>query len=138
MEIILALPLGFLLDQLLGDPRWLPHPVRWIGRMIQLLEPPLRRALPERIGGVLLFVLVVGTAGGVTWLVLEIARMFHPLADLGLSAILIYYGLAARSLAKDTSLVLRHCEEKNWPVARQELSGLVGRDTNDLPPEDIY
>src|SRR5262249_20434638 len=138
MEIILALLLGFLLDQLLGDPHWLPHPVRWIGRMIQLSEPPLRRMLPERLGGVVLLFLVAGTTGGLTWLVLDFARWFHPVTELGLSAILIYYGLAAQSLARDTSLVLRHCEEENWQEARQQLSGLVGRETKDLPPEDIY
>ena len=27
----LALPAAFALDALLGDPRWLPHPVRWMG-----------------------------------------------------------------------------------------------------------
>ena len=36
-----------LLDLILGDPRWLPHPVRWMGRTISALEPsswPNRRA----------------------------------------------------------------------------------------------
>ena len=28
-----------LLDLILGDPRWLPHPVRWMGRTISALEP---------------------------------------------------------------------------------------------------
>ena len=36
-----------LLDLVLGDPRWLPHPVRWMGRMISALEPPLRRDLTD-------------------------------------------------------------------------------------------
>ncbi len=34
----LALILGFLIDLLLGDPRWLYHPVRIIGNGISLLE----------------------------------------------------------------------------------------------------
>ena len=33
-----ALILGFLIDLLLGDPRWLYHPVRIIGNSISLLE----------------------------------------------------------------------------------------------------
>jgi adenosylcobinamide-phosphate synthase len=138
MEILFPLLLGFLLDQVLGDPRWLPHPVRWIGRLIEILENPIRRALPERFGGVILLILVTGIAGGLTWFTLELAATIHPLVKLGLSAILIYYGLAARSLASDTGSVLKSCEQEDWPQARKELSGLVGRQTSDLPPEEIY
>ncbi|WP_166242114.1 adenosylcobinamide-phosphate synthase CbiB [Paenibacillus turpanensis] len=31
------------LDRMIGDPRWLPHPVIWIGRLISWLEKQLRR-----------------------------------------------------------------------------------------------
>jgi len=40
--MIYALTFGALLDLLLGDPRWLPHPVRGIGLLIQTLERVLR------------------------------------------------------------------------------------------------
>src|SRR5438093_13035276 len=136
MEILFALLLGFLLDQLLGDPRWLPHPVRWIGRLIEILERPLRRVFSERLGGIVLLVLVAGTAGGVAWLALEIAGWCHPLARLGLSALSIYYGLAARSLASDTRAVFMLCEQEKWPEARQTPSRLAGRDTKALSPEE--
>ena len=43
----LALILGFLIDLLLGDPRWLYHPVRIIGSGISLLEKLLRSAFPK-------------------------------------------------------------------------------------------
>ena len=38
----LALILGFVIDLLLGDPRWLYHPVRVIGKEISFLEKKLR------------------------------------------------------------------------------------------------
>lgn len=47
----LALILGFLIDLLLGDPRWLYHPVRIIGNGISLLEKILRRMFPKTPGG---------------------------------------------------------------------------------------
>ena len=39
---ILALIAGFLLDLLLGDPEWLYHPVRLIGKYISFAEKRLR------------------------------------------------------------------------------------------------
>ena len=45
---VLSIALGFALDCLLGDPAWLPHPVRWIGRLICGLERLLRRISPPR------------------------------------------------------------------------------------------
>ncbi|PID40925.1 MAG: cobalamin biosynthesis protein, partial [Proteobacteria bacterium] len=33
-----SLTLAVILDLLLGDPLWLPHPVRWMGTAIQRLE----------------------------------------------------------------------------------------------------
>jgi adenosylcobinamide-phosphate synthase len=126
--------LGFLLDQLLGDPPGWPHPVRWLGRLITLLEPPLRQLLPERLGGVVLLLLVAGTAGGATWLLLALAGAVHPAVRLVLATVLVYLGLAARSLARETAAVLTPCEKGDWPEARRRLARIVGRDTHDLPP----
>jgi adenosylcobinamide-phosphate synthase len=112
--------------------------VRWLGRLIQLLEPILRRLLPERFGGIVLLLLVTGTAGGAAWGVLELAASCHPLARLAVATVLVYYGLAARSLARETQAVLVPCQKEEWTEARRRLSGIVGRDTHDLPPEEIY
>ena len=63
----IALMAGFLLDLAIGDPRWLYHPVRLIGKVIDLLEKIFRKILPktprgERIGGAITaFILPVGT-----------------------------------------------------------------------------
>jgi adenosylcobinamide-phosphate synthase len=133
-----ALAVGFGLDQVLGDPPGWPHPVRWLGRLITALEPPLRRVLPERLGGVVLLLLVTGTAGGVTWGLLTLAGYVHPWARVAVAALLMYWGLAARSLARETQAVLAPCRKGDWAEARRRLSGIVGRDTRDLPPEEIY
>ena len=34
---------AFILDQILGDPESLPHPIRWMGRSISALEPRFRK-----------------------------------------------------------------------------------------------
>jgi adenosylcobinamide-phosphate synthase len=134
----LALPLGFLLDQVLGDPPNWPHPVRWLGRLISFLEPPLRRCFPERPGGIVLLLLVAGIAGGAAWGVLALTELVHPVARLIAATLLVWLGLAARSLARETEVVLEACDKSDWPEARRSLSCIVGRDTDALPPEEIY
>ena len=65
--ILQAVVGGFVLDELFGDPAWLPHPVVLMGRCISRLEKFLRARLPgtpqgELLGGaVTAFCLPVGT-----------------------------------------------------------------------------
>lgn len=138
MSTLLALPLGFLLDQLLGDPHGWPHPVRWIGRLVATLEKCLRPWLPERLAGIVLFLVVTATTGAATWLALELAGRIHESARLIMATVLVYYGLAARNLADETRRVLEPCLQEEWPKARQRLGLIVGRDTAGLPPHEIY
>ena len=42
-----AFTIGFVMDLLFGDPYWLPHPIRWIGRLIGWLD---RKLLGETDG----------------------------------------------------------------------------------------
>lgn len=137
-EACVPLLAGFLLDQVLGDPPNWPHPVRWVGRLIRLLEPFVRKFFPERVAGVLLLFIVVGIVGGATWALLFVAGAWHPWARIGLATLLSYYGLAARSLAGETEAVLAACEQEDWTEARNRLSTIVGRDTAELSPEQIY
>jgi adenosylcobinamide-phosphate synthase len=138
VESLIALPLGFLLDQLLGDPHGWPHPVRWIGRLVQFLEKPLRRWLPATLGGIVLLCVVTAVAGGLTWGALELAGWCSSWARLALATFLVYYGLAAGSLARETQHVLEPCQAEDWSKARQRLRMIVGRDTEGLAPEEIY
>ncbi len=65
--ILPAVALGFLLDLIFGDPVWLYHPVRIIGKLITLFEKLLRRLFPDtragqRTAGVFLVLLSRGSA----------------------------------------------------------------------------
>ena len=42
-HILLAVCIGFVVDCIVGDPEKLPHPVRWMGALITVLERRLRR-----------------------------------------------------------------------------------------------
>ena len=134
-----ALPLGALLDALLGDPRGWPHPVRAVGRLITLLERPLRRAaayLPgaERGAGLILALLVIGTTMAVVYLMVCACDRVGPAVSLLGRGALVYWGLATRSLGREARLA---SEAADLPTARRELSLIVGRDTADLDGPEI-
>ena len=42
-----ALVIGFVLDLLIGDPRWLYHPICVIGNLIAVLEKVIRKIFPK-------------------------------------------------------------------------------------------
>ena len=85
----IALAAGYLLDLLIGDPRWLYHPVCLIGNLIALLEKGIRKILPktekgELSGGFLEVVLVCLISLGVPCAVLSVLYRYLPLAGLAL------------------------------------------------------
>lgn len=137
MSLEYQILIAFALDLLCGDPAWLPHPVRLIGRFAMSLENPARRLLPPRTAGiaVALTVLIVTaiTTGGIIYL----AGLLHPVAGDAVSIYLLYTTMAARDLADHSRNVLRALLMKNLVEARKRVSLMVGRDTNELTEEGV-
>ncbi|MEW5784460.1 MAG: adenosylcobinamide-phosphate synthase CbiB [Bacillota bacterium] len=127
-----ALGLAFALDLLLGDPRRLPHPVRWIGWGVSLLERVLRfffkGARAERIGGVLLVLLVAGGGYLASAAALAAAGRLSHFVELALAAYLVYVTVAVKDMGRHVKAVARALREENLPLARTRVALLVSRD----------
>ena len=135
----IAVLFGFILDQIIGDPRSWPHPVVGIGNMITLLERRLNLGTPRvrRANGVLLTILIVGGSYLITWVVVFIAYTLHPLLGLALSTYLIFTTLASKSLLDAGQSVLVPLLNGDLGEARTRLSWLVSRDTANLSEGEI-
>ena len=135
----IAVLVGFLLDQILGDPRNWPHPVVGIGNIIVFLERHLNQGSPEarRRNGVLLTFLVVGGSYLLTWAVVWGATTLHPLFGLAISAYLIFTTLAGKSLLECGQSVLVPLKQEDLDTARKRLSWFVSRDTENLSEGEI-
>ena len=123
------LPAAFALDIILGDPHYLPHPVRWMGQAIEKLEAFFRRIHPNlTISGVLYAaVLILGT-WLLVYLVLTAAHGIHPLLKILLDIVLIYYCISIRSL-EDAAMEVSQClAQKNIQTTRDKVAMIVGRD----------
>jgi len=131
--------LALALDLALGDPRWLPHPVVLIGRLITLLESGLTKlASHERAAGILLLFLTAGTSAAMTWLVLYGLSAVNALVGFLGAAYVSYTCLAVRSLHRESALVADSLTAGNREAARRNLSYIVGRDTHDLCDADMW
>lgn len=138
----IALALGFLLDLLLGDPLWLPHPIRGFGCLIEGLEKPLRRQAGQEKGkllrnGCLLTILVLLLVTGAAFLVLFIAYGLSPWAGLAAETFMCYQMLAARGLKTESMKVYEALATDDVEGARQAVSMIVGRDTKKLDAAGI-
>lgn len=133
--------LAYLLDLSVGDPERLPHPVRWIGRLISVLESALRRpaGAPRivRLRGIALAVLTVSIVYGAALFSLWIARQYSTPLFYLLCVYIIWTSMAIKSLKGEAMAVVRALGEKGLPEARAALSRIVGRDTSGLTEEEV-
>jgi adenosylcobinamide-phosphate synthase len=115
------------LDLALGDPRWVPHPVRWIGWLISRGEQWLRHsAIPMRAAGVILCFSVVATSAAVVWITLPWGNVYWAFSF-----------VALRSLDVESTRAIRSLAEGDVAQARADLALIVGRDTDALDETEI-
>jgi len=130
---IVILPAAFVLDLVVGDPRALPHPVRWMGTAISAAEKPFRNLTSNPIVGGLFFALALILA---TWLaawgLVRTAAAIHPLVGTALQVVLVATAVSARSLWDAAGSVWKALDKGRLQDARQQVAMIVGRDTAGL------
>lgn len=133
-QILIAL----LLDFVLGDPRWFPHPVKLIGRFALFMESPLRKAFGnQRLAGIMIVALVAVVALLCAYGLIRVAGLVHPLAADIVSIVMLYTTFAARDLAGHGMAVYRELKDGDLAAARSKVSLLVGRDTEHLEEAEV-
>ncbi len=134
----LVLLIALALDALIGDPRWLPHPIRLMGWLTGFLDRTLNR---ERLGvaarvflGAVAVLLVVGVSAVAGWLIADQASAlgWGWLVELALVTMLF----AQRTMADHMVRVARALDTGADP-ARAELRHIVGRDVSALDEHGI-
>ena len=151
---VIALGVGFALDMALGDPKGWPHPVRLIGKQIELEEGivrkhvldeldtigdtwPLDRQQTERLCGAALAADVALVTPIATWALLRVCERFSPWLALAAESVICYQLLATRSLRDESMAVYDALAAGDIPKARQACGMIVGRDTDVLDEEGL-
>ena len=137
-ELILPLVAAWLSDLLLGDPRWLPHPVVGFGHMIARGERMLNRGSHRMAKGALMTILLDSIVFFSTFFLLRILHanaLPHYVACV-VSGILIFYCLAGTTLIREVRGVFR-AVDRSLDEGRRQVGRIVGRDTAQLSAQEV-
>ncbi len=138
---ILAFAVGFILDFFIGDPHWLPHPIRLIGSFIAKLEKKLNGENLSnnnklRNGKILVFLVITATLL-VSCFVLVTSYLISPYFGLTIEAIMTYQILAAKCLKVESMKVYTSLVTEGLESGRNAVSMIVGRDTSVLDEKGV-
>ena len=136
----IAFFLGFLLDLILGDPYWLPHPIRLIGNLIVALEKRFlsketkgkehkEQEKSERRRGTLLVFIVLSVTFAVTAFLVIGTYLLHPYLGVAVETIMTYQILAVKCLKVESMKVYQSLTKEGIEEARKAVAMIVGRDT---------
>lgn len=137
--VVFALPLilGYLLDLALGDPRWLPHPIRLFGHAIYFGESLLNKDKLRFIKGMLLTLLLCSLVYVFFYFLSNILLQTNTVLYILFTSIFVFYGLANKSLLQEGKEVFDTLQNKGLDAGRKRLSWIVGRDTSKLTENQI-
>lgn len=129
------------LDAMIGDPRWAPHPVRWMGDLIEGFEKQARPVLSGpsalRMGGMVLAVGLPSMTFLAGWTLIAAGAALHEWIGRTIEICLASTTLAWRDLVDHVDAVSDSLKAGSLDDARQAVGLIVGRDTDRLPEQEI-
>ncbi len=131
-----ALWAGFLLDKLLGDPLWFPHPVVAFGKAIVFFDRKLNGGKYRLAKGVAVAVSLVAATSAFFFFLMFFAYRISPLFAVVIEAVFVFFGLAGTTLVKEGKAVFQMLG-KGLEEGRKQVGRIVGRDTQSLSKNEI-
>lgn len=140
---IFAFIAGFVLDLLIGDPHFIPHPVRLIGSLISFLDKRLncdvgynssekKLNLIKYKRGMLLAFTVIFATFAVSVIILVAAYSINLYAGVIAEAVMTWQILATKCLRVESMRVYDALRTDGVDAGRRAVSMIVGRDTSVL------
>ena len=142
MYLIWSVIVAFILDLVLGDPAFIPHPVVLMGRIIKAWENTMRRRtgeIPEKEfrSGLMLAVCLPAGSFAISFAAILIALRIAPVAGFLLNTFWCFQCLAVKDMKKESINIIKKLESGSLEDSRCALSRIVGRDTGSLSREGI-
>ena len=140
---IFAFIAGFVLDLLIGDPHFIPHPVRLIGSLISFLDKRLNCdagiiSLKKKLNlikykrGMLLAFTVIFATFAMSVIIIVAAYSINLYAGIIAEAVMTWQILATKCLRVESMRVYDALRTDGVDAGRRAVSMIVGRDTSVL------
>lgn len=130
---------AWLLDLILGDPIWFPHPVVLFGNTISLGNRFLNKGGHRRIKGAFMSALLVMFVYLFTSLIIYICHtsLFKkPYLAIVIETLIIFSCLAGTTLIREVRKVFLALD-RSLDEGRSQVSRIVGRDTSQLSEQEV-
>ena len=132
-ELCIILVLAWLLDLLLGDPMWLPHPVVGFGKMIAWGERHLNKGNHRMLKGAVMTIFLDSI---VFFAIFYFMALLPPLGRAGVGLVIIFYCLAGTTLISEVRQVFIALDN-SLDKGRKQVARIVGRDTSELSAQEV-
>lgn len=140
---IFAFIAGFVLDLLIGDPHFIPHPVRFIGSLISFLDKRLNCDAKYNISekklnlikykrGMLLVFTVIFATFTMSVIIIVAAYSINLYAGIIVEVVMTWQILATKCLRVESMRVYDALRTDGVDAGRRAVSMIVGRDTSVL------
>ncbi|CZR98857.1 MULTISPECIES: adenosylcobinamide-phosphate synthase CbiB [Clostridioides] len=137
---ILSIYIGYVADLIVGDPYSFPHPVRFIGKLINFTQGIIRKVFKSdkqlKFGGFILWFITVGITYLITYSIVKLFS-FNGLLSVVVNGFIIYTTLATKCLKDEALKIYNVLKTGDIEKSRTQLSYIVGRDTTTLSESEI-
>lgn len=137
---ILSIYIGYVTDLIVGDPYSFPHPVRFIGKLINFTQGIIRKVSKNdrqlKFGGFILWFITVGITYLTTYVIVKLFS-FNILLSIVVNSFIIYTTLATKCLKDEALKIYNVLKTEDIEKSRIQLSYIVGRDTTNLSEPEI-
>ena len=130
---ILPLLIGWVLDLILGDPAWLPHPVVGFGKIIASGEHHLNKGNHRKMKGALMAIFLIALVFAATY---ALVIILPPFGRVGVCSLLVFYCLAGTTLIREVRAVFLVLD-RSLEEGRKQVARIVGRDTSELSAQEV-
>ncbi|MCC3145475.1 adenosylcobinamide-phosphate synthase CbiB [Halanaerobium sp. Z-7514] len=141
MDSIYLLSAALLIDLIISDPAFLPHPVVITGKFINFLEKKLRKKeqspSSQKFWGLVLVLIVIAAAYIITALIIRGALNLNQYFGYTVNLLLFSSCLALKGLVDSGKKVYSALKEDNLEAARKRVNQIVGRDCSSSSKEDV-
>lgn len=133
---LLPLLIGWTADKLFGDPRWLPHPVVAMGKIIAWGEKQLNKGNKRMMKGALFSIILILSSFLIIFFIIKGLDYLSPYLSILFSSVVVFFCLAGKTLIDEVRNVFV-AVDSSVEEGRKQVARIVGRDTSALSPQQI-